>query len=126
MSVQLPDEVIQAWGRRGEPLVLTTVGNEGMPNAIYASMVSLMADGRIAVADNYFDKTLTNIQRGSTAAILFISKDHQAYQVKGSVEYHSSGPVYDEMRTWADPKHPRKGVAVLNAEAVYRGTDQLA
>ncbi len=122
----LPDEVSQAWSEREGPLVLTTVDGSGMPNAIYASVVARMSDGRIAVADNYFDKTKANIDTHSKASVLFITAGHKSYQVKGDIEYHESGPLYEEMLTWATPKHPRKGVVVVNADEVYRGAEKLA
>ncbi|MBN1983910.1 MAG: pyridoxamine 5'-phosphate oxidase family protein [Chitinivibrionales bacterium] len=126
MAAKLPDEVIRAWQEREGPLVLTTVNKQGIPNAIYASIVKLSADGRIAVADNYFDKTKSNIDERCKTSALFITKDHKSYQIKGSVEYHAQGTLYEEMLTWADPKHPRKGVAIINHEEVYRGCDRLA
>lgn len=126
MTKKLPDEVIHAWEEREGPLVLITVSKDGIPNAIYASIVKILADGRIAVADNYFDKTKRNIKEDNCqASALFIAKGHKSYQIKGSIEYHTQGPLYDEMLTWADPKHPRKGVAILNAEEVYRGNVRL-
>ncbi|MEA2064264.1 MAG: hypothetical protein U9P14_11235 [Gemmatimonadota bacterium] len=49
------------------------------------------------VADNYFDKTRKNIQQGSKGSILFILKEGKAYQVKGNLEYHDSGEIFDFM-----------------------------
>ena len=122
---QLPEEVVLAWGERIGPIVFCTVDTAGKPNAIYASIVHLMRDGRIAIADNYFDKTLFNIRSGSRASILFITKEHKAYQIKGDVEYYTGGVMFEEMLTWADPKHPRKGVVIVTSNEVYRGSDRL-
>ena len=122
----LPEEVASAWLEREGPLVLTTVDDNGMPNAIYAGIAKMIADGRIAVADNYFYKTIANIHNKCTASILFITKNRKSYQIKGRIDYHSEGPLYEEMLTWADPKHPRKGVAVMNPEEVYKGKERLA
>jgi uncharacterized protein len=123
---QLPQEVVQAWSEREGPVVFTTVNSESIPNAIYASMVNRMSDGRIAVADNYFDKTISNIQEGSRASILFITRNHKSYQIKGTIEYHREGPLFEEMLTWADPKHPRKGVAIIIPEELFQGGTRLA
>lgn len=123
---KLPEEVVRGWGEKEGPIVLGTVDKEGKPNLIYASVVKKISDGRIAVADNYFDKTLANIQSGSAASILFITKSHNAYQLKGDIEYHIEGELFNEMLSWADPKHPRKGVAILNTQEVYRGSERLA
>ncbi len=126
MSVSLPEEVIAGWKEREGPAVLTTVSQDGMPNAVYVAAVNMTDDGRIAVTDNYFDKTKANIDRGAAAAVLFITAGHKAYQVKGKLEYHAAGPLYDWMLTWANAKHPRKGVAVLDAAEVYHGAQRLA
>ena len=126
MIKQLPPDVIHAWTDREGPVVLATVDSSGMPNAIYASIVNRMADGRLAVADNYFDKTAANIRKGSKAGILFITKSSKSYQVKGSIEYCTEGPLYDEMLSWADARHPRKGVAILNTGEIYSGKERIA
>ena len=127
MTKKLPNELINAWQEREGPLVLVTVSENGTPNAIYASIVKIIADGRIAVADNYFDKTKSNIDTGNCkVSALFITTGHKSYQVKGSIEYHTEGALFEDMLTWADPKHPRKGVAIINCEEVYRGKERLA
>jgi predicted pyridoxine 5'-phosphate oxidase superfamily flavin-nucleotide-binding protein len=126
MIEMLPEEVASAWLEREGPLVLTTVDDNGMPNAIYIGVAKMITDGRLAVADNYFYKTIANIRSKCKASILFITKNRKSYQIKGRIDYHSEGPLYEEMLTWADPKHPRKGVAVMNPEEVYKGKERLA
>jgi len=126
MSRSLPTEIENGWLEREGPVVLGTSDASGVPNLIYASIVDRMKDGRIAVADNYFDKTLANIRNGSKASVLFITKARKSYQIKGTLEYCTEGPLYDEMVTWADPKHPRRGVAILNVEEAFSGSNKLA
>ena len=125
MSIKLPEEVTNAWKDREGPVVLTTVSKDGMPNAIYASIVNMVENGTIAVVDNYFNKTKQNIDSCSKVSVLFITKGHKSYQVKGSFEYHNRRGVYNEMLSWADPKHPRKGVVIVNAQEVYKGGERL-
>jgi hypothetical protein len=111
MTKKLPDEVMNAWQEREGPLVLITVSKDGIPNAIYASIVKIIADGRIAVADNYFDKIKSNIDASNCkASALFIAMGHKSYQIKGSVEYHTQGPLYEEMLTCADPNIRENGL----------------
>jgi len=40
---QLPDSVRSAWKKREGPLVLATVDHGGLPNAIYATCVRMLA-----------------------------------------------------------------------------------
>ena len=121
----LPQTVSEAWDNREGPVVMTTVSPSGVPNAIYATCVKKLDDQRIAVADNYFKKTRKNIEDGSRASILFITKEKKSYQVKGPIDYITEGEVYEEMKGWVDPKHPRVAVAVVQVEEVYNGQTKL-
>jgi hypothetical protein len=114
-----------AWERHEGPIVLSTADEQGVPNAIYATCVKMLDDGSIAVADNYFHKTRSNIKRGSKVAVLFITKEKKSYQAKGSVEYFTDGPIYEDMRQWVDQKHPRIAAAVLHVDALYSGAERL-
>jgi predicted pyridoxine 5'-phosphate oxidase superfamily flavin-nucleotide-binding protein len=122
----LPDIVSQAWEQREGPIVLTTVDHEGTPNAIYATCVSIFSEDTVVVADNFFNKTRANILAGSKASLLFITKEGKAYQVKGRLEYHTDGPVFDAMKQWNPAKLPGHAAAALKVEHVFSGGEQLA
>jgi len=92
----LPAEVTAAWEERQPPVVFTTVDSNGVPNAIYATCVSLYDGSKVIIANNYFHKTLVNIRDGYRGTVLFITPDRKAYQVKGTVSYHEAGPYYED------------------------------
>jgi len=114
-----------AWDSHEGPIVLTTADEKGIQNAIYATFVKLLDDGRIVVADNYFNKTRANIKRGSKGSVLFLTKERKSYQAKGSIEYLTDGPIYEDMRQWVDQKHPRIAAAVLSVDELYSGAEKL-
>jgi len=122
---KLPVEVAKAWEDRNGPVVLATVDADGTPNIIYASCVGKFDEETLVVADNYFDKTKTNITRGSRGSLLFITKDDSAFQVKGQIEYHKSGPVYDDMKKWNPEKLPGHAAAALKVEEVFQGAKKI-
>ena len=121
---QLPEVVSEAWETREGPIVLTTVNEDGIPNAIYASCVRKYDESHIVVADNYFHKTKANLKAGSPASILFITDKGKAYQIKGSVTYETEGAYYQDMKEW-NGERPGHAAAVLNVEEVYSGADKL-
>ena len=123
---KLPKKVSQAWENREGPIVLTTINDEGQPNAIYATCVSKYDESTLVVADNYFDKTRQNILNGSKGSILFMDKDSNAYQVKGKIEYHQDGEIFQDMECWNPDEHPGNAAAALQVEEVYSGADKLA
>ena len=122
---QLPTVVSEAWKKRQGPIVLTTVDASGTPNAIYATCVSKYDESTLVVADNFFNKTRANIQAGSQGSLLFITDEGKSFQVKGRFEYLTSGAVFDDMKTWLNPKLPGHAAAALVIESVYSGGEQL-
>ena len=124
MSV-LPEEVSKAWDERKGPIIFTTVDENEVPNAIYATCVNKFDEETIVIADNYFDKTRKNILAGSKGSILFITNVGKAFQVKGAIEYHKEGDIFEDMKKWNPKQHPGHAAAVLKAEEVYSGAEKL-
>jgi predicted pyridoxine 5'-phosphate oxidase superfamily flavin-nucleotide-binding protein len=122
---KLPKVVSEAWDNIEGAVVLTTISSDGVANSIYVTCVSKYDDETIVIADNYFDKTQKNIFAGSKGVVLFITGEGNAYQIKGSIEYCTSGPIYDEMKVWNDSKHPGHAAVAVKVEAVYKGAEQL-
>jgi len=125
MSV-LPEKVSKAWEDRKGPVIFATVDEEGVPNAIYATCVNKFNEDTLVIADNFFDKTRKNIFAGTRGSILFITTEDEAFQVKGTVEYHKEGPVFDDMKTWNPKQHPGHAAAALKIEEVYSGSKKLS
>lgn len=121
----LPQNVLSAWADREGPIVFATVDRKGMPNAIYATCVNLHGDDRIVIADNYMVKTLQNIRSGSPGTVLFLTRDKKSFQIKGGLEYLSSGKIFDEMKGWNPVKHPGRAAVVVRVEEVYSGGERL-
>lgn len=123
--VKLPEKVSKAWEDHEGPIILATVDKAGMPNAIYATCVSKFSEDIIVVANNYFHKTLENILSGSKGSILFITKEGTSYQIKGDIEYHSEGVIFDDMKSWNPEKHPGHAAVALKVQEVYEGAKRL-
>jgi hypothetical protein len=121
----LPEEVSNAWEEREGPVILSTVNKEGIPNAIYATCVSKFSEDTIVVANNYFSKTQENILSGSKGSILFITKERKSYQIKGKIEYHKEGSIFEDMKKWNPKQHPGHAAAALKVEEVYKGAEKL-
>jgi predicted pyridoxine 5'-phosphate oxidase superfamily flavin-nucleotide-binding protein len=125
MSI-LPVTVVEALDNREGPAVFTTVNEAGIPNTVYVGLVHKHSGEKLVVADNYFHKTRSNILAGSKGSLLFITKDKKAYQIKGSIDYETSGEIYDAMKsTWLPEKYPGHAAVVLKVEEVFCGAEQL-
>jgi uncharacterized protein len=122
---KLPDEMIRAWEDRNGPIVLATVDNECMPNSIYATCVSKYNDEKIIIADNYFNKTRKNIFSESKGSILFLTNNKKSYQLKGSINYHTEGEIFDDMKKWNPEKHPGHAAISMDIEEIYSGSNRI-
>ena len=121
----LPEIVKTSWNNREGAVIFATVDQNGLPNAIYATCVSIYNDEMVVVANNYFDKTIKNIQTGSKGSVLFMVKNGKTIQIKGSIKYFQDGPVYDDMKKWNPEKHPGHGAAAVIIEEVYSGAEKI-
>lgn len=121
----IPESVRQAWDDRDGPVVLATVGENNAPNIIYVTCVGMLGDKLFVVADNYFDKTRANLKLNNKGALLFIDKKSKSYQVKGTLEYHQDGEVFDFMKSWNPEKHPGHAALALRVDAIYSGSEKL-
>jgi len=121
----LPELVIRSWDKRVGPIVFSTVDSDNIPNSIYATCVSIYDSETIVIADNYFEKTRNNILNGSKGSVLFLTEDNKSFQIKGSIEYHKTGNIFNDMKKWNPAKFPGHAVASLRVEAVYSGSKKL-
>lgn len=117
------------FGRHGATekalLFFCTTSTDGVPNAVYVGSVSLHDEDKILIANNYFDKTLSNILSGSLATVLFITHEDKSYQCKGTVEYLTKGALYNEMKTWNPARHPGVGLVVISVSEIFNGSIKL-
>jgi len=122
----LPKTVLQAWENRQGPAIFATVDEQGLPNIIYVTCLGIHGNDCLVVADNYFQKTRRNLLAGCRGSILFMDKDGKTYQVKGTLEYLTSGKFFEEMKSWNPPQHPGHGAAALRVEQIFSGPEQIA
>jgi len=122
---QLPQIIVDEWSKRVKAPVFTTVDDQGMPNSIYATCVSFYENEKILIANNYFDKTLVNLQSGCKGNLLFLTEEGKAYQLKGVCTHYSEGIYFEDMKNWNPERLPGVGVAVIEVEAIYSGSKKI-
>jgi len=121
----LPQNFLDAWENKEPRMIFTTVDTQGEPNSIWVLCVKMLDEKRILIANNFFNKTLNNINNNSRGSLLMIAPEREAYQVKGSLEYYTEGEIYDAMKAWLDPKFAGVGATILNIESIYYGAEKV-
>ncbi|MEJ2114468.1 MAG: pyridoxamine 5'-phosphate oxidase family protein [Gammaproteobacteria bacterium] len=122
---KLTPAALQAWQQHDDRMVFTTTNKDNIANSIWISCAKLINDEQFMIADNFMHKTLGNIKNGSKGVLLYIAPERESYQIKGSLEYYTDGPVYNDMKSWLDAKFVGKGAVVLNIEEVYYGAEKV-
>ena len=122
---KIPETVLEAWQQRQDLYVFSTVSSDGIPNAVYVIWAKPLDDQSFLIVNNRFHKTMANIESGSTGSLLFITQNKESFQLKGKLEYHTEGAIYEDMKKWLDPAFPGLGAVVLKVEEVYAGAQSL-
>lgn len=122
---KLPQIILNEWSHKTGAPVVTTVDEEGNTNSIYATCVSIYNDEKILIANNYFNKTLKNIEKGCKGNFLFLTEDKKGYQLKGTYTHYTQGDMFDDMKTWNPETLPGVGVAVLEVTEIYSGSKKI-
>jgi predicted pyridoxine 5'-phosphate oxidase superfamily flavin-nucleotide-binding protein len=82
---------------------LATAAKDGTPNVVVVAAVRLVDDETLVVSDQFFLKTLTNLQENPKVAVSWWG-DHGGFHIKGTSAVHTSGPVFNENEDWMKVK----------------------
>ena len=96
---------------------------DGIPNINMIGIKKIKDDETILIADNYFNKTLANLQKNVKATILTKrAEDKLWYQLKGTCKYVNEGQEYEEFKQWVKSIKetlPAKGMVIFKVKEIY-------
>ena len=102
---------------------LATCAN-GEPNVVPVAFKDVSGDGKLLVGDVFLETTLRNLQAngGKIAISVYSAATLEGYQIKGTAEYLTSGPVVDAFKAAVEAMFQgaatAKGVLVITPEQV--------
>lgn len=108
----------------------TCAGDE--PNVVPVAFKDVTEDGKLVVGDVFLETTLNNLKAngGRIAISVYDVKSLEGYQIKGSAEYVTTGPVVDAFKAMAEKMFQgaatAKGALIITPEKVIvttPGTD---
>lgn len=93
------------------------------PNVVPVGFKFIADDGKLVVADVFLNITLKNIEANSKIAIsVCSSKNMTGYQIKGTAEHITEGPIVDRCKAMAEElfkgKITAKGALIITPEKV--------
>ena len=108
----------------GKMAWVATATKEGVPNATPKGTVRVMDDQHVIFADLFSLKTRQNLEQNPRVAVTVIDPTtHKGYQIKGTAELLTSGPLYDQMAAQLKASSPSlpllKYVVKIAVDSVY-------
>jgi predicted pyridoxine 5'-phosphate oxidase superfamily flavin-nucleotide-binding protein len=119
--VKLPADVKEALANQ-QVTSFVTADKNGVPNVCLMGFVKVRDDETIIMANVFWKKTEANLKENPKAAISAYMPPMKAYQIKGSVELVTDGPLMNEVADWVASKMANlkpKGAALFHVEEIY-------
>ena len=103
---------------------VATASPDGVPNSTPKGSVRVIDDGHLVFADLFSCKTRANLKSNPKVAVTVIDgKSLKGYQLKGSAELLTAGPIYDEVAAQIKKAPmqmpPLKYVVKITVDSIY-------
>lgn len=106
-------------------VVLSTVSEDGTPNAVPVGSKKIIDDETILMSDQFFNKTLSNMKANPRVAVTFW-EGYEGYQFKGIVTIETTGQRFEDTARWIEELSTKagfplksKGAVILQIEEIY-------
>jgi hypothetical protein len=120
----LNDRMKEIFAKQGI-FVLGTADLNGIPNVVPVGSIKILDDETLLISDQYFNKTLKNLQENPKVAISFW-EGSEGYQVKGRAKIHTDGKIFEETSEWVRKRGEEigkplksKGAIVVKITGIY-------
>ena len=102
---------------------LATASKGGVPNVVPVGMLIPKEDGTIWIIDNYFGKTIANMEENPKAAFYVWNPEcKESWQVKGTLSIEDSGADYEAAVAFAHSIKeifPAKHLVKMTVDEIY-------
>lgn len=118
--VQLTDEIKESLAAT-KLAFFATSAMDRTPNVVPIGAFKILDDATLLISDQFFNKTLANIQENPKAAISWWG-DKAGFQIKGTVTIHTDGEIWRQNVAWMKELRPSlkpKGAVVMKITGVY-------
>ena len=106
----MPAEVKELFAEVDD-VVFSTANEDGQPNSCIVGMKAVIDDETVYLSDQFFKKTLANVQANPKVAIVFW-KGRDAYELYGTARYVTEGAEFEEQKAWVDAAFEKMGMPI--------------
>ena len=106
----MPEEV-QKLFKQVKDVVFCTASPDAQPNACIVGMKALIDDETVYLSDQFFKKTLANLQQNDKVAVVFW-EGTEAYELRGTARYVNEGEEFEAQKAWVDAAFESMGMPI--------------
>ena len=115
---------VQALFKEVKDVVFTTARADGQPNSCIVAMKAIVDDETVYLSDQFFKKTLENVQANPKVAIVFW-KGTEAYELYGTARYVNEGEEFISQKEWVDAAFEKMGLPIKAKGGCYIHIDEV-
>lgn len=101
-----------------------TCSADGQPNISAVGMKKSVDDETLYLSDQFFKKTLANIQVNPKVSVAFW-EGHDAYQIHGTARYINEGPEFEEQKAWSEGRFAAMGLPITTKGGCFVKVDAV-
>ena len=115
---------VQELFKNVKDVVFTTAREDGQPNSCIVGMKTVIDDETVYLSDQFFKKTLANLQANPKVAIVFW-EGSVAYQIYGTVRYVNEGAEFEAQKAWVDAAFENMGLPIKAKGGCFVHVDEV-
>ena len=105
-------------------VVFATADAGAQPNACIVGMKFVIDDETIYLSDQFFNKTLANIQENAKVAVVFW-EGNSAFQIHGTASYVNEGAQFEELSAKVNAAFEAMGMPIRAKGGVFVHVDSV-
>ena len=102
---------VQELFKKVHNVAFSTASLDGQPNTCIVAMKAVIDDETVYLSDQFFKKTLANLQVNPKVAITFW-EGNEAYELYGTMRYVNEGAEFEAQKAWVDAAFEKMGLPI--------------
>ena len=105
-------------------VAFSTAAPDGQPNTCVVGMKKIIDDETVYMSDQFFLKTLANMQENPKVAITFW-EGNKAYQLHGTATYVNEGEQFEAQAAWVNAAFESMGLPIKTKGGAFVHVDAV-
>ena len=119
----MPAEVQEVF-KNARVATLCTAREDGQANGNIIMMKTIIDDETIYLSDQYFNKTMKNLEKNNKVAVVFCH-ENDAYEIYGTARYVNEGPEFEEQAAWVNALFEQMGMPAKAKGGIFVTVDEV-